>query len=1595
MMSSRSNRTDLRVTSLSFPDNSEITSGSVFTNNVNFKKRLRVEGETNCAGNMSLSKNLTVTGSSTFKGDTNIEGDFTVQGAIPYVDNQTGWGLSEWTISGSTYNKNLDSLIMKIKAVQTSLTNYATVTYVDANTEIRNYISVFSAGTFPVYSGSGFYNRKVIRPNSNSIFLISSDATYPTDFKFQKGSVAQGKYLRCADSDGTVEWATVTNDIPTLSGINTSSGQTSSAAFSVVDSVGGSRGQYFYPNLPSNSGYNTKISAGDIGCLAGPGNASTGSTTFGFIIGTFNGNQAVRFTSDSLVNGVVTRGMTQLSGGSSLSTIQLRSDGIFHSVGGQESFSIVLNAKTGTNTQKGVEITSQSWPQGTATPTLSIVQRNDETPQKARNIWFNPILNVSNYNRIVELYDAAMLFGNVDGTLDTRPTQFHLAAWSSYADAITIRNSIPGEEENSSAIPPVAANSNFSGFVRLSACCGHTSYSILDSGITYSKRVPNTYLIVDRQGIKCKVESTKFIKFFGLTQVHNYTGAVLNDSTTTSRTSKFEVGTSTSNVNFDMNGVLKYYYSSLSTLNVAGYLLSSNDSVGTMVWKTVDEMFPSTISKSVNFTHTIKYSKDASTILTNNSNLYCLGNDGLTGDVKWVKIPVQSNGTVTEKINFTDAISLYNQMFFVTLDAGLVTAAAVGGIAYAIASDNSRVGSQYWSSPDNGLTFYWRYEIPQPTSEVPPFTYSLKIDVNGTNSKLFKVSNSYPPVTDFITPTNPNPNRFQFETSNKTVTDAYIKFWSSNPADISPVDVTEPGNFCLAGNFNYRNYDSSTNTYEIPQKGQILVNWSGTTYTPPGSNSSEESYGVATWKNIESVLTNNFTGDHYFTDDLFVGSDSNYVVNEYGVNVTKEKTRGFLKIFGKMYYRYATSDTGTGSSPVNQYLKCINGSTGEVGWSTVDSTLPASPTFTSVTTTTATVSTALTVNGTTATAISIPLGGITIGSTLSAGGAATFSGGINCSGTRSNINSVILGSTGASPVQVVLTANGYSEINDLLYYKIPGRKLGHVLSCTDESSGRVEWKEPELVELPVNPTFQSILANKITANSIFDTYSTATATPSFPKWLLAAANSASSQPTANVKYTSSINNVVNFVCKAGTSRGYIFRTNLWLRFRWRYSTSRLNTSEAAYIYFRIFKVTARIYRNGNQIELRDIPALKNYPDAGTGIRISHDRYTSTSGPYDSNSSTIHECEVFLYTPEIWFQVIQSTSDADYKIDLTVEWSYQLTGINITANPPLILVKPPNNNAWFEFFNKADQSMSAQDPVYSTLTTWQGDTIYGFKGTTFPAGGDVNTASNSQFTSVHWNVASNGSANTGVRNGYIFGGGDLQYMANFCSESSFLSPRNDHTFMTANANITELTAGSITLAGIGGNGVVNSCGYACRRGLPRTPPNNAPRDDMVQSSLNLSNQGDVINYDNYLGSYNQWGNIFNMWWHTNNRLQFYVDHTYIGAIELSTSDRRIKQNFKHAPRVLDRLCTLPMYQFDFVQHEVINTSENHVGFIADELQTIFPDVPHLISGKKDEVDANGNYLLQQRNDTEIISILIKAIQELREEVQDLKNRLNIN
>jgi len=102
---------------------------------------------------------------------------------------------------------------------------------------------------------------------------------------------------------------------------------------------------------------------------------------------------------------------------------------------------------------------------------------------------------------------------------------------------------------------------------------------------------------------------------------------------------------------------------------------------------------------------------------------------------------------------------------------------------------------------------------------------------------------------------------------------------------------------------------------------------------------------------------------------------------------------------------------------------------------------------------------------------------------------------------------------------------------------------------------------------------------------------------------------------------------------------------------------------------------------------------------------------------------------------------------------------------------------------------------------------------------------------------------------------------------------------------------------------------------------------------------------------------------------------------------STSDYRLKENIVPIENGIDRLMQLKPSKFNWIE-----TGNEAEGFIAHELQEIFPDA---VTGEKDAVySSTGNIKPQSVDYGRITPLLVKALQEQQTLIESLKSRIEI-
>jgi len=107
-------------------------------------------------------------------------------------------------------------------------------------------------------------------------------------------------------------------------------------------------------------------------------------------------------------------------------------------------------------------------------------------------------------------------------------------------------------------------------------------------------------------------------------------------------------------------------------------------------------------------------------------------------------------------------------------------------------------------------------------------------------------------------------------------------------------------------------------------------------------------------------------------------------------------------------------------------------------------------------------------------------------------------------------------------------------------------------------------------------------------------------------------------------------------------------------------------------------------------------------------------------------------------------------------------------------------------------------------------------------------------------------------------------------------------------------------------------------------------------------------------------------------------KLYINGTgYLGAAAWAySSDRRLKENITPLKYGIKEIMKLDAKKFDYIKGE-----KNNLGFIAQDVQSIFPEL----------VTTGSGGMLGLKTDM-MIPVLVKAIQELKKENDALKERI---
>jgi len=107
--------------------------------------------------------------------------------------------------------------------------------------------------------------------------------------------------------------------------------------------------------------------------------------------------------------------------------------------------------------------------------------------------------------------------------------------------------------------------------------------------------------------------------------------------------------------------------------------------------------------------------------------------------------------------------------------------------------------------------------------------------------------------------------------------------------------------------------------------------------------------------------------------------------------------------------------------------------------------------------------------------------------------------------------------------------------------------------------------------------------------------------------------------------------------------------------------------------------------------------------------------------------------------------------------------------------------------------------------------------------------------------------------------------------------------------------------------------------------------------------------------------------------------------------VSPSDYRLKED-KQDFDALEVVSSINSYDFAWK-----GTDKREFGFMAHEIQDV---LPYLVTGKKNQVDENGQPVIQRVNYAKLTPILLKAVQQqqeliekLQQQVQELSSAIN--
>ena len=123
-----------------------------------------------------------------------------------------------------------------------------------------------------------------------------------------------------------------------------------------------------------------------------------------------------------------------------------------------------------------------------------------------------------------------------------------------------------------------------------------------------------------------------------------------------------------------------------------------------------------------------------------------------------------------------------------------------------------------------------------------------------------------------------------------------------------------------------------------------------------------------------------------------------------------------------------------------------------------------------------------------------------------------------------------------------------------------------------------------------------------------------------------------------------------------------------------------------------------------------------------------------------------------------------------------------------------------------------------------------------------------------------------------------------------------------------------------------------------------------------------------------------------------RSHIWINNTDLGGTAIA-SDYRLKENIKPARPVLDKLCSIPMIEFEYKDIGIWKKGKGiNYGIIAHKLQEAFPEYENLVSCEKDKLTCDGD--IQPQSLTSAMNLLFMgSIQELNAKIEAQQKQID--